>query len=324
MDISTEQRALEVYEKGVAKESIGSLAFKIHKDVEKLYRQKLHDEYHQDIQQRISTTPNQLLDNIKGLSINDQEDEEQLDPCWILNILTDDILIEIITYLIRKDPSSHVKLSYTCKRLNSLCFSSISYKTLSKLIYPYQQYSSTSQQLNNITTDQELMVQNWDFNWELMLMDRPFIKYHGTYISKVSYISQGAADYSFYAPVKLVTYFRYLRFHPDGTVLKMTTTDEPTIIIPVFNKLNVGKWLSASIARFSLEMDGRVLLESVNESYKFIEELQISNLGDRKFHRLNWINSFTEKKSDGERGYFSLKKEKPFNFSNVKSYTVEY
>jgi len=340
MEIDKEKHALEVYEKGVVKESIGSLgdaikfyskAMKIHKDVEKLYRKKLHDDYQKDLNHRISITPNQLLDNLQGLNINKEDvkkdgiinEEITIEPCHLLNILTDDILLEIITILIIKDPHSFVKLSFTCHRLTKLCFNSISIRTIVKLIYPYQCYSSSAIQLNSITSDQEKMVRNWDFNWLNMLNDRPFIKYHGTYISKVSYISEGAADYSFYAPVKLVTYFRYLRFYPDGTVLKLTTTDEPTIIIPIFKKENLLNWKTATIARFYLEMDGQIIIESKSELYKFVEELQIVSLGYRKFHRLNWQSSFTVNR-EGERGYFSLKKEKPFNFSGVKSYNVEY
>lgn len=280
------------------------------------------------MRQRVATTPNQLLDNIKGLSISDLEDddeeeEEILEPCHLLNILTDDILLEIITILIRKDPHSHVKLSSTCHRLSKLCFNSIAYRTFCKIVYPRQIYSSSAVQLNGISSDQEEMVKHWDFNWPAMLEDRPFIKYHGTYISKVSYISEGARDTSFYAPVKLVTYFRYMRFYPDGTVLKLTTTDEPTLIVPIFRKENIGNWKSAIIARFHLEMDGQVCIESKTELYKFVEELKVVNLGYRKFHRLNWSSSFTVNK-DGERANFSLKKEKPFNFSGVRSYRVEY
>lgn len=346
MEISTEQRALEVYEKGVAKESLGSLgdairyyssALKIHKDVGKLYRKKLHDEYQKELNDRIAETPAPLLDSLAALKLSentndevadddnkgDREEEEIIEPCYLLNILTDDILLEIITILIRIDPHSNFKLASTCHRLGKLCFGTVAFRTISKLVYPHQVYSSSSIQLNNITKDQEEMVKNWDFNWPSMLNDRPFLKYHGTYISKVSYISEGAADYSFYAPVKLVTYFRYLRFHPDGTVLKLTTTDDPNVIIPQFRKENVGSWKSATIARFYLEMDGQVIIESKTELYKFVEELQISSLGYRKFHRLNWITSFTVNK-EGERGYFSLKKEKPFNFSSVKSYMVDY
>lgn len=35
----------------------------------------------------------------------------------------------------------------------------------------------------------------------------------------------------FYRPVHLIEYFRYMRFFPDGTVLMITTTDEPAQVV---------------------------------------------------------------------------------------------
>lgn len=246
-----------------------------------------------------------------------------MDPCWLLDILPNDILIEIISILIRVDSHSHVNFSTTCRKISKLAFSSTTFRVLSNIIYPKQIYSSSTTQLNNITSNQLEMVKNWDFNWEKMFNDRPFIKYFGVYISKVSYISDGARVSSFYAPVKLVTYFRYLRFFPDGTVLKLTSTDEPSVIVPVFLKENLKDWKNGSISRFSLEADGQVIIRRKTELYSFVEELNIVNLGYRKFHRLNWESSYIIDE-DGERDYFSLRKEKPFNFSSVKSYKVDF
>lgn len=42
----------------------------------------------------------------------------------------------------------------------------------------------------------------------------------------------------FYRPVHLVEYYRYIRFFPDGTVLVMTSTDEPAHMV---GKLQNGK-----------------------------------------------------------------------------------
>lgn len=240
-----------------------------------------------------------------------------------MEMLPNDILLEVIAVLIHIDPHSYVSFATTCKKLSKLSFDKSAYKHLSKIIYPRQRYSSTACQLNNISSDQLKMVEMWDFNWEAMLNDRPFLKYHGVYISKVSYISEGARDTSFYAPVKLVTYFRYIRFYPDGYALKLTTTDEPQLIVPHFHVEEAANWKHTTVSRFSIEMDGRVVITSRTEDYEFVEELEIVSLGYRKFHRLNWISSFTVNE-EGERGYFSLKKEKPFNFSGVKSYKVNY
>lgn len=290
----------------------------IDKDVEKAYRAKLHREYQQQ----------KLQEKMEGLEIQengeeeDSTDEIQLDPCWLFDILTDDILLLIIKKLVAHDPFAFTSFASCCSKLNKLCFSSEIYRKICELVYPFQVYNTQSIELNNISMDQSKMVQFWDFNWKSMLNDRPFIKYHGCYISKISYISEGSNESSFYNPTKIVTYFRFMRFYPSGKVLKLTTTDEPQVVIPQFKKENVNSIKNAKLADFTITIDGAVLISSVTESYKFSEEFKIVDLGYRKFHRLNWVtSSFVN--SDGEIGEFNLQKERPFNFSNVKSYIVE-
>jgi F-box protein 9 len=253
----------------------------------------------------------------------EEENEIKLDPCWLLDVLSDDILIEIITILTHTDPRAHVALSSTCQRLSGLCFDPIVYKHLCKLVYPPQVYSLAAIQLNNISRDQEEMVKSWDYNWKDMLNDRPYIKFHGVYISKVSYISEGVREYSYYAPVKVVTYFRYLRFYPDGTAFKVTTTDEPSEVVPHFHRENHSSIKMSLLTNWHIEMDGQVYITRKSADYEFIEELRVGHLGDRKYHRLNWVSSGSINK-DGERSNFNMRKEKPFNFSAVKSYKVDY
>jgi F-box protein 9 len=307
------------------------LSLQVDHDVEKNYRKKLQAEYQQSLKDRedsivkLSKSVKRLdIDDPDGLEVDEEDGEiEVIDPCWLLELLPNDLLLEIIAVLIHTDPHAHVNLSATCRRLADLSFSSTAYKHISNIVYPRQVYSSTSIQLNDISRNQSEMVKNWDFNWEKMLSDRPFLKYHGVYISKVSYISDGANAHSYYAPVKVVTYFRYMRFYPDGTLLKLTSTDEPAVIVPHFRKEDYKTWKNALVSRYVLEADGQVVIRTKTESYNFVEELNIVNLGYRKFHRLNWESSYIINK-DGERGDFSLRKEKPFNFSGVKSFEVDY
>lgn len=326
-EVAVRHKALEMYEKGANAESTGLMrdaiiyyqqALRIHQDVEKLYRQKIHDESQLNKMSLLKIDDDTQADDDDA---TDQEYEDEVSPCHLLDILTDDILIEVCSILSYTDPRAHVSFSSTCSRISRLAFSSIVYRQICHQVYPYQVYSSSSIQLNNITKDQDQMVANWDFQWSSMLNDRPFIKFKGCYISRVTYISDGQRTISFYAPVKLVTYFRYLRFYPDGTAIKLTTTDEPDLIIPNFNKDNINNFKMGLKTRWTLELDGLVTLIRHTSDYDFIEELKIISLGDRKYHRLTWVSSGTISK-EGERNYYNMRKEKPFNFSSVKSYIV--
>lgn len=293
--------------------------------VEKLYRKQLSEQYAKEKEESTVDQLTRMKLSSEGDADAEVEDDNAtaVDPCWLLEILPDDILIEIITILAYIDPRAHVSFSTTCQRISRVSFDPTIYKHLCKQIYPHQVYSQVTRDLNNISDDQEEMVKSWDFNWKEMLHDRPFVKYHGVYISKVSYISEGEREYTFYAPVKLVTYFRYLRFYPDGTAFKLTTTDEPAIIVPIFHKENHESIKNSLLTKWHIEMDGQVIMTRKTSDFEFVEELKVVHLGDRKYHRLLWVNSGTIDK-DGERSYFNMKKEKPFNFSGVKRYEVHY
>lgn len=335
-------KCLAWYEEGAEKESHGRLkdailcydrAIKGYEYVERLYRKKVEFEYQQKVKER------ELLHvkhGLKELSLGSDEEvkeededeneegqeiEEEPEPCWLLDLLSDDILVEIITILVTTDPHAHYNFSIACKKTSQLSFTSGTYKALCKAIYPQQIYASSAIQLNNITPIQEHMVANWDFNWEMMLNDRPYLKFNGVYIARVNYISEGGRYTSLYAPLKLVTYFRYMRFYKDGTVLKLTTVEEPKVIVPLFETSimeNAEFNASAHVSRFTLEMDGHVILRRSDKRYNYIEELEIGNFMKKKCHRLSWVSSYFEDQ-EGDRKYFSMAKEKPYNFSGVRS-----
>ncbi|ERT02133.1 F-box protein 9 [Sporothrix schenckii 1099-18] len=71
-------------------------------------------------------------------------------------------------------------------------------------------------------------------SWQRMFRLRPRIRFNGCYISTVNYIRPGQPTASLVVwgnPVHIVTYFRYLRFFRDGTVISLLTTSEPPDVI---------------------------------------------------------------------------------------------
>lgn len=76
-------------------------------------------------------------------------------------------------------------------------------------------------------------------SWQRMFRLRPRIRFNGCYISTVNYIRPGQPSASLVVwsnPVHIVTYFRYLRFFRDGTVISLLTTSEPPDVIPHLTK----------------------------------------------------------------------------------------
>lgn len=67
--------------------------------------------------------------------------------------------------------------------------------------------------------------------WRRLLIHRPHLRSSGIYVMRHQYAkSRGAAvnqDGSVAPPVFLVTYWRLIRFYPDGTLVALTTPDAP-------------------------------------------------------------------------------------------------
>lgn len=328
--------AIEIWEKGVFKERDGSMAdairfyreaLKVYDNVERIYRKKLHEEWTlfkkmEELKLEKGKDAVKGTDNDNG---SNNEDEESLLPCWILEMLPNDILLKIVSRVVQQSGVSWVNLSLTCSKFNELCFhTSTPFKMFKDFIYPKQVYDNELVKLNGENTIKELETVLWDKNYELMLKERPYIKFEGVYISVVNYLRYGSnaeGSSSLNNPVHMITYYRYYRFYEDGCVLRLLTTDEPTTVVNHFTRDNNIR--SSHICTWKLYFDGETNYVSItrsNEKYTFVEKLEIKNQGRKRFQRLKWIESTVEDK-EGNIAPCSLKNEKPFFFSRVKSYS---
>ncbi|KAJ5386919.1 hypothetical protein N7509_009460 [Penicillium cosmopolitanum] len=80
-------------------------------------------------------------------------------------------------------------------------------------------------------------------SWSQVFQSYPRIRFTGIYISTVNYMRPGAASVfqtvSWNSPIHIVTYYRYLRFYPDGSVVSLLTTTEPVDVVPHISKENM-------------------------------------------------------------------------------------
>ncbi|CAI4035030.1 hypothetical protein SMKI_12G1680 [Saccharomyces mikatae IFO 1815] len=329
------KEAITIWERGVLKEKDGSMsdainfyrsALKIHDNVELLYRRKLHDEWilHKKLS-RLSVVP----DNSKEQNETDEgdfhvEDDSELQPCWILEILPNDILLRIVERVVSISGEAWVNLSMSCSTFNKLCFhNSMPFKTFASYIYSKQTYDERAMDLNGITNISTFEKEMWQGDDSHMLRERPYIKFEGIYISVVNYVRYGSnaeGSLSLLNPVHMITYYRYLRFYENGQCLRLLTTEEPSVVVKHFGKENKPK--HSHICYWSLGFDydfGHLKVTRSDEKYTFIEELQIKNQGTRRYQRLKWLNS-TVVDREGNASSCSLRNEKSFFFSRVKSF----
>jgi hypothetical protein len=214
-----------------------------------------------------------------------------------------------------------------------------------------------------IPRDLVKILPQYNDSWKNMFHNRPFIKFLGCYISVVNYHSEGGNAVftnSWTNPIRIITYYRYLRFYPDGTCIKLLTTLAPDKVVPYFLKTSQtidplhtqasrnqsdlthtqvvtaiskeshrifhGKWTISS--------DGEVNIKIENGSvpyYIFHYNFNIKSVGGiSKFNKLTWSNFFGIRKQmtedddrEGEITSFAIRNEKPFKFLRVKSYNVD-
>ncbi|KAM3528472.1 hypothetical protein MY4038_005884 [Beauveria bassiana] len=71
--------------------------------------------------------------------------------------------------------------------------------------------------------------------WKKMFRNRPRIRFDGCYISTVNYVRSGQASTNQLtwggAPILLVTYYRYLRFFRDGSLISLLASDPPADVV---------------------------------------------------------------------------------------------
>ncbi|KAL2270052.1 hypothetical protein VTJ83DRAFT_2236 [Remersonia thermophila] len=196
-------------------------------------------------------------------------------------------------------------------------------------------------------------------SWQRMLRLRPRVRFGGCYISTVNYMRAGQASDSlatWAAPVHIVTYYRYLRFFRDGTVLSLLTTAEPGDVVhhltrdalalhkgganPHLPSANVAK--SALRGRWRLaratdnpgaspgEIEGDLVVETEGVgNYIYRLDLTMRSAGKAaqggagpRNNKLAWKGFYSYSPLTGEWAEFSMRNVKPYYYSRVKSYGV--
>ncbi|AET39351.1 SCF ubiquitin ligase complex subunit HRT3 Ecym_4288 [Eremothecium cymbalariae DBVPG len=328
--------ALYLWETGAQKESRGCLgdaincyrkALRLDPNVESLYIKQVR-ELQISPKPKISSTEEHSQNKKYGKGHEQEQEQEQEhspdknDCCWLLDCYPNDILLRIVEEVVLQAPESWINLSLTCSTFNKLCFhNSVPYKAFAEYIYSFQHYSPNPPPATPNVIDHA----RWAGNYDRMLKELPYVKFQGVYISIVNYLRHGVAaegSLSFVSPVQMVTYFRYLRFYPDGTCLRLVTTDVPNQVVNSFTK--EAAIPMSSVCRWSLghpasPHQNRLQITRTTDKYNFVEELIIAHQAKKLHHRLKWLKSYSFD-SDGQRTDFSLRNEKPFNFSRVTSY----
>lgn len=182
-------------------------------------------------------------------------------------------------------------------------------------------------------------------SWREMFRLRPRLRSNGIYISTCNYHRPGGhagTSLSWGTPVHIVTYYRYLRFYPDGTLLALLTTDAPADVVHAFSKpalipahlraqtlpgapppLAAHSWAPhVSRGRWRIDGDGRVDIETEAPNlprYLFRMQLRVRNVKGRGAVKLAWEGFWSWNKLTDDLAVFEGRNDKPFFFSRVAS-----
>lgn len=380
---SREDFAFDLFELASAKETEGKLndasdyywkAFKLDDRVDVKYRERYFENLKYEESQKVSETKEKMKKvpphdpNIKPLELNRTqlhnllnsyescefvpEDEEK--PV-MLQKLPYEVIQKVVEILLVTDTPSWINFSLSCKKLAYMGFCDAgTWGKLCELVYERQCYRDNDEENYKV-----LIKNQWGSSCYKMLNERPFLKYRGVYISKVSYMKEGARSEnsnSWNLPYKMISYYRYYRFFADGTCLKIVTVLEPKKVISRLQKgykvsedeelitenlrrdselkdtgagaspvdaFSNRSWLRIFHGTYTVTLQGDVETncDGPVEKYRFVDKFKIVNSG--KYHRhnkLEWVDLGFYDTVNRTHCSLTRDNEKDFVFSRVNSY----
>lgn len=305
-------------------------------------------------------------------------------PCPIANI-PEEVLINILLHLAVEDVASFSRLSQVCKRFaylvmtedriwRHMClgsefgFAAMHYKyacaitggelTEHDLNEPTDLDLETSPLITpDLRVDPKFLPLTPQYpTYRSMFRHRPRLRFSGCYISTVNYTRPGASssNWTWNAPVLIVTYYRYLRFYRDGSLISLLTTSEPQDVVPYLQKEHLhsnhpgglpqvvmkdalpGRWRLSGHPYTSpiegeegeeQEIEGDVHIETLGvvPKYHYRMHLGISSAGKASGTRSNklvWKGYWSYNKLTDDWAEFGLRNDKPYYWSRVRSYGV--
>lgn len=194
---------------------------------------------------------------------------------------------------------------------------------------------------------EQLLHSHYQSSYRAMFRSRPRLRFNGCYISTVNYTRAGATSsntLTWGAPVHVVTYFRYLRFFRDGSVISLLSTAEPADVVHHLIAENVhthhtssllpssvmkdalrGRWRLSSIEEDGAEGDVFVETEGVVSKYTYKMHLTLAHAGKgARNNKLAWKGFWSWNRLTDDWGEFGLRNDRAFYWSRVRSYGMGY
>lgn len=178
-------------------------------------------------------------------------------PCPISKV-SSDVLVEILRHIALMDPATFGRMALVCKRLayhfahEQHIWKSICQNPKFGFADMYYDFGCeiTGEKLHTLAPRYTpfprgvpVQIPRPLSSWSEVFQVFPRIRFTGIYLSTVNYTRPGAgaahSSVSWNTPIHIVTYYRYLRFYPDGSVVSLLSTTEPTEVVPHISRENM-------------------------------------------------------------------------------------
>ncbi|KAJ1548637.1 hypothetical protein HK405_001513, partial [Cladochytrium tenue] len=158
----------------------------------------------------------------------------------LLARLPDEVVAYVLRLCLLADSAAALPLSLACRKLHALTCERALWRALCLQHHRPPAVTGVSAAAASADTatswaaalDADLATRHGG-DWYRLWLDRARVRWEGVYVSRINYVRQGArAEGSGgYSPFLIVTYFRFLRFFPDGSLIAWTTTIEPQLAV---------------------------------------------------------------------------------------------
>ncbi|KAI9595042.1 hypothetical protein BDF19DRAFT_443268 [Syncephalis fuscata] len=169
---------------------------------------------------------------------------------------------------------------------------------------------------------QQELEEDYYNDWHLMYIDRPRVRVDGVYISTCFYIREGLSENTYYQPVHLVTYYRYLRFFRDGSCIARLTSDEPAQVVRGL-RLDTTKAMDMAFGHWTLNEDSLRIEVASRQRPTIIFHMQLGlrSSSRGRHNKLNWSKYISiDTTRDNEINEYSLNQFKSYYFSRVLAF----
>ncbi|OSD04808.1 hypothetical protein PYCCODRAFT_1363596 [Trametes coccinea BRFM310] len=172
----------------------------------------------------------------------------------------------------------------------------------------------------------DVLVLKYMTDYRRMYIEQPRVRYDGVYIAVCHYIRNGMGENAWVNYSHLITYYRYLRFLPDGQVLSLLANEElsPQQTIPLLKPtlrmkgFFIGTWY---LEGTEVHIEDLLDPASPNTRYSFQMVLELRSRPLGRWNRLDFREYDSVHLGSGEATPLALKNERPFWFSKVRSYS---